>query len=224
MKKIRDDGKALKYVTIVPEDYSESKSYPLIILLHGYGSTMHDLASLAPEIDPHNFVYICPNAPHPISLRPGLIGYAWARLDSTHIQQDKNLTNKLFNLFLEEVLAKYHPVSGQILIGGFSQGAMVSYRIGLPNPDLFAGIIALSGRIDDMTEINADLPIESRAQKIFISHGVTDPLISIGEARQSLAFLKNHGYNPNYFEYDIAHEITPEVLANLVPWIKQILP
>ena len=58
MKKIRDDGKALKYVTIVPEDYSESKSYPLIILLHGYGSTMHDLASLAPEIDPHNFVYI----------------------------------------------------------------------------------------------------------------------------------------------------------------------
>ena len=110
------------------------------------------------------------------------------------------------------------------MIGGFSQGAMVSYRIGLPNPDLFAGIIALSGRIDDMTEINADLPIESRAQKIFISHGVTDPLISIGEARQSLAFLKNHGYNPNYFEYDIAHEITPEVLANLVPWIKQILP
>ena len=91
MKKIRDDGKALKYVTIVPEDYSESKSYPLIILLHGYGSTMHDLASLAPEIDPHNFVYICPNAPHPISLRPGLIGYAWARLDSTHIQQDLSL-------------------------------------------------------------------------------------------------------------------------------------
>ena len=223
MEKIRNEGNALKYVTILPEAYSASKSYPLIILLHGYGSTMHDLASLAPEIDPHNFVYVCPNAPHPISLGPGLTGFAWARLERNYIEQDKNLTAKLFNVFLEEILAKYQPSSGQILIGGFSQGAMVSYRIGLPKPNLFAGIIALSGRIDDQAAINNHLPPQQRTQKVFIAHGTNDPLISIDQAKQSLHFLEAHGYNPNYFEYDMAHEITSQVLTDLTAWIKQIL-
>ena len=44
---------------------TETRSYPMIILLHGFGAHMGDLASLAPAIDPTGYVYIFPNAPIP---------------------------------------------------------------------------------------------------------------------------------------------------------------
>ena len=52
--------------------------YPLVVLLHGFGANMQDLASLAPYIDEKGYVYAFPNAPFTVELGPGYTGYSWA--------------------------------------------------------------------------------------------------------------------------------------------------
>ena len=62
---------------------------------------------------------------------------------------------------------------------------------------------------------------EERAQPIFIAHGLRD---NIERAQSSRDFLAAEGYAPTYNEYDMAHEISREVIDDLVPWIHGVLP
>ena len=68
--------------------------------------------------------------------------------------------------------------------------------------------------------MRAKLPTE-RDQPIFIAHGLRD---NIERAQSSREFLEAEGYAPTYNEYDMAHEISPAVISDLVPWIHRVLP
>ncbi len=223
MEKIRYQGSALKYVVVYPDGYDSRKSYPLIILLHGFGSNMHDLAGLAPSIDPTGYIYLCPNGPVSVPLGPGMTGFAWTPLADAKTADDVALAEDSVSRFVDEVMQRHHTVPGRIILGGFSQGGMMTYQVGLPRPGLFAGLVALSGRVEDSDGIKKRLPLD-RSQPVFIAHGIEDPLISIDQGRQSRDFLQALGYHPSYHEYPMAHQITQEVLDDLAPWIRGTLP
>ena len=46
-----NEGSGLQYITIVPDEYTPESTYPLVIMLHGFGANMQDLAGLAPSIN-----------------------------------------------------------------------------------------------------------------------------------------------------------------------------
>ena len=45
------EGAQLRYLTVHPDGYDPNKRYPMVIMLHGFGANMQDLAGLAPVID-----------------------------------------------------------------------------------------------------------------------------------------------------------------------------
>ena len=116
----------------------------------------------------------------------------------------------------------YRPAEGSIVLGGFSQGGMMAYRRGLRRPDRFAGIAALSAVVAGKRDIEAALP-ETRGQPIFASHGTSDTLIPVTDARKGIEFLRSQGYEPEYREYPMGHEISPEVVTDLTSWLHQVL-
>ena len=85
---------------------------------------------------------------------------------------------------------------------------------------MFSGIAALSCSIRDQLGMRDMLPTE-RNQEIFVAHGLSD---NIESARSSVKFLEMEGYHPKYKEYEMGHEISQEVLADLIPWIQEVLP
>ncbi|MDO8749937.1 MAG: hypothetical protein Q7K03_02160 [Dehalococcoidia bacterium] len=220
METVQHHGESLAYLTIHPNNYRQEESYPLIILLHGFGANMHDLASLAPAIDQAGYVYACPNAPVAFQIGPGMVGYGWGAPGAT---EDPSSVVGMLWTFFDEVMEKYQVPPGQVILGGFSQGARMTYRCGLGRPDVFAGLIALSGAPRDLEDLRGRLPAE-RMQPIFVAHGTDDPMSPVERARSTVAFLKTEGYSPVYNEYPMGHEISPEVLADLVPWIRTVLP
>ena len=217
MRTEKHQGKGLEYLTVLPDDYDENRRYPLVIMVHGFGANMEDLAGLAPAINGRGYVYACPNAPIAFDLGMGHAGYGWASLKGESTAED------LLSEFFNEVTQQFFVGAGNALLLGFSQGGGMTYRCGLARPDTFAGLVALSATLPEKNILEERLPTD-RTQPIFIAHGLSDPLIPTETAQEAKAFLEGAGYSPEYHEYAMAHEIRGEVLRDVVPWIAQVLP
>lgn len=219
----RNQGKTLQYLTLEPEGYDSRETYPVVILLHGFGANMGDLAGLCPTLDADGYVYVCPNAPTPVEVGFGSIGYAWTPIGDQRTPADVERAADMLDTLFREVTETYRVPEGGAVLGGFSQGGMMTYMSGLANPALFRGIVALSSSVREPEMLRKRLPAE-RGQPIFISHGTRDPMIPIEEGRKSLEFLTSEGYSPEYHEYVMGHEINQDVLGDLAPWLHRVLP
>ena len=224
------DGGSLTYFLIRPDNFRPDASYPLIILLHGFGASMYDLASLAPAINPTGYMYACPNAPYPLDVGGGQIGYSWSAgrpgmpdlVEASTGLAGPTAEERLVG-FLEEVMREAGTAPGRVMLAGFSQGGGLTLRFGLPRPETFAGLVVLSGAFRAPDGVRDQLP-DDRTMPIFMSHGLWDPMVTVQRGQQTKAFLEEAGYQPEYHEYEMAHEISEEVIYDLVPWVQRVLP
>jgi phospholipase/carboxylesterase len=221
------EGKALDYITVYPDGYDAAKTYPVVVALHGFGSSMYDLAGLAPALDSRGYVYLCPNAPFPVQVGGGDVGYSWYQ-DSRGMPGpvDPSLpsADELLDAFFVEVGEKLKIEPGKVILGGFSQGGGLTLRYGLPNAERFAGLIVLSGAPRRLDEVEGRLP-RARDLPVFIAHGTRDLVVPVEEGgRAALEFLGRHGYKASYHEYEMAHEVTPGLVRDLIAWIHAVLP
>ena len=223
MEMVQHQGTGLRYLSVLPDDYDPEVTYPLIVMLHGFGANMRDLAGLASVIARQGYVYACPNAPLEVPVGPGMVGYGWIPVGEQRTPEHVRQAEELLEAFYAEVLEQYHTQPEGALLLGFSQGGGMTYRTGLGNPQRFAGLAALSAALNGVEELESRLPA-GRSQPIFIGHGLADPLISVERAREARDYLAAAGYNPYYREYAMAHEISQQELDDLVPWIHRTLP
>ena len=223
MKAEINEGSGLQYITIVPDEYDSDSAYPLVVMLHGFGANMQDLAGLAPAINDTGYVYACPNAPIPFELGPGQTGFGWMTPRGGGTPEETAKSEQLLSDFFDTVFEQFNVMPGQGLLLGFSQGGGMTYRCGLGRADKFAGLAALSATLPDSDELLARLPSE-RKQPIFIAQGRYDQMVSEDTAHSAKTFLENNGYSPDFHLYDMGHEISGEELGDLVPWMAAVLP
>ena len=223
MKAEINEGSGLQYITIVPDEYDSDSAYPLVVMLHGFGANMQDLAGLAPAINDTGYVYACPNAPIPFELGPGQTGFWWMTPRGGGTPEETANSEQLLSDFFDTVFEQFNVMPGQALLLGFSQGGGMTYRCGLGRADKFAGLAALSATLPDSDELLARLPSE-RKQPIFIAQGRYDQMVSEDTAHSAKTFLENNGYSPDFHLYDMGHEISGEELGDLVPWMAAVLP
>lgn len=206
----------LPYLVRAPLEKTDQT--PVLILLHGLGSNEQDLFSLANQVPAH-FLVIAARAP----LQLGFISFAWYQVDFSsgkpvYDREQEASSRALLIQFIEQVKANYQ-IKGKVYLGGFSQGAIMSYSIGLTRPDLVHGIALMSGRL--LEEIKPQLATHQSLQnlKVFIAHGTQDAVLNIQYARSSKAYLGSLGLQPTYREYPAPHTITKEMVQDLVQWI-----
>lgn len=188
-----------------------------LILLHGRGADEHDLFPLLDALDPERrLLGLAPRGP--LSLPPG--GAHWYELgDMGRPPVDTfQPTFELASAWLDSLPV---PMERTVL-GGFSQGAMMAYTLGLgagrPRP---AGIIALSGFLPRVDGFEYDL--SPPLPPIAIAHGTLDPIIDVEWGRRARAELEAAGAEILYRESPIPHTIDPAFLMELRPWIRQAL-
>jgi phospholipase/carboxylesterase len=217
------EGGALQYVLVTPEGFAADGSWPLVVLLHGFGANMYDLANISPAIDPTGYAYAFPNAPYSLSGMND--GFSWmlGRPGVVEPAQPGADVDERLDAFMTEVMQETAARPGNIVLGGFSQGAGLTLSYGLLRPEMFRGLVVLSGFFRGADEVRPRLP-EKRALPIFLVHGRQDQLIPLAQALETKAFLEAEGYEPEYHEYDMPHSVSPDVIGDLVPWLHKTLP
>ncbi|MDD4970202.1 MAG: hypothetical protein PHT07_12325 [Paludibacter sp.] len=193
---------------------------PLLILMHGVGSNEQDMFSFSEHL-PDNFLIL--SARGPLTIGPN--SYAWFQVDFStgvpviHKEQAEN-SRKIIIQFLESLKTHHSFDEKQVYLGGFSQGGIMSFSVGLTRPDLIKGIAVMSGRL--LNEIKPFIvPSEKLSSlKVFISHGLSDNVLNIEYARESNAYLKTLGLTPTYKEFLGGHTLPNEIWLDLISWLK----
>jgi phospholipase/carboxylesterase len=216
------EGGALDYVLVTPDGFSAGGSWPLVILLHGFGAHMYDLSSLGPAIDGAGYVYAFPNAPYGLM---GMGGFSWSANRPGAVEPSGPLRSveERLEVTTAELMERTGAKAGSIVLGGFSQGAGLTLTHGLLRPETFAGLVVLSGFFRDAETVRPKLPA-ARTQPIFLVHGRQDPVVAIEQGRETRDFLEAAGYAPEYHEYDMPHSVSLEVIRDLQPWLHRVLP
>ena len=184
----------------------------LILLLHGYGSNEDDLFSFKPFI-PKSFDIYSLRAPISIGF-----GYAWFNINFDNEFGVKSEKSDVLNAkkYIESFLEIHSKNYKNIYLIGFSQGAMLSYLVGLTN-NFVSGIGCLSGWVDTRFS-----NFTNKTSNIYASHGKNDTVVPYDIARKSVDFLSNLGFNINFNSFDSGHGVNQKNLDSLISWLNNL--
>ena len=199
----------------LPHRIREASGEPegALVLLHGRGTSEDDLFPLLDELDPdRRLVGVTPRGP--LSLPPG--GAHWyvvRRVGFPDPQTFGPVLEKLAGWFDSLPDALDVPLEKTVL-GGFSQGAVMTYALGLgtgrPRP---AAILALSGFVP--TVEGWALDEELAGYPAALGHGTFDPIIEVGFGREAKERLEKAGADVMWRESPMQHTIDPGYLDEL---------
>jgi phospholipase/carboxylesterase len=189
-----------------------------LVLLHGRGTTEHDLFGLLDVFDPdRRLVGVTPGGP--LALPPG--GRHWYAIrrvgappPETFLPTYERLT-RWFDALPEAIGVP----TDRTVVGGFSQGAVMSYAVGLgagrPAP---AGILAMSGFMPTVEGFELDTA-DRKGFRVAIAHGELDEIIGVEWGRDARDRLTAAGADVLYRETPMPHTVDPRVIPDLSEWL-----
>ncbi|MEX2049519.1 MAG: phospholipase [Gemmatimonadota bacterium] len=189
-----------------------------LVLFHGRGTDENDLFPLLDELDPERRLHgFTPRGP--LTMPPG--GAHWYVVPRVGYP-DRETFASSYALGSDWLDGLGFPTERTVL-GGFSQGSVMAYALGLgagrARP---AAIVALSGFIPTVEGWVADLT--APLPPVAIGHGTQDPIISVEFARRDRAVLEEAGARVLYRESPIPHTIDPGFLPVLRDLVAEAVP
>ena len=181
-----------------------------LVLLHGRGADERDLFPLLDLLDPERrLLGVTPGGPH--HLPPG--GRHWYALGGIPTPDPATFaaTAPRLAAFLDGL-----PVPmDRVVLGGFSQGTVMSYAMSLgPGRPRPAGLVAMSGFLPRV----ADWPLEPerlRGVPVGIAHGSLDPVIPAQFAAEAEATLTAAGAAVLRLSTPVPHMVDPDWIEPL---------
>lgn len=172
------DKTSLDYIERTPLNGEKPKK--LVIFLHGYGSNKDDLIELTPNFSDilPDAQFISVNAPDKFEGIETENAFQWFSLrviDYLFIKPKIQRAHKILNKFIDEQLNKFGLSNKNLILMGFSQGAMMALYTGLQRESELMGIIAFSGALA-YTTFNLKKRIKSKP-RIFLIHGLKDEVV-----------------------------------------------
>jgi phospholipase/carboxylesterase len=213
---------------------------PAVVLCHGYGAPGDDLVSLARVIDAgRELRWFFPEAPLELDLGFGMAGRAWWNIDMMRLQEammrgqarllagetpvGMDEARAALEACLGEIAARFGVARERLVLGGFSQGAMVATEIALHAEQPFAGLALLSGTLLSEDRWRAAAPRTAPTLDVLMSHGRADPLLPFEGAEALRALLEGAGARVTWVPHGGGHELPAVVLDRLGAFLRERL-
>ncbi|TVQ27106.1 MAG: phospholipase [Spirochaetaceae bacterium] len=208
---------------------------PTVVLCHGFGANMHDLAAIAGEATAPSYRWIFPQAPAEIPGYPA--GRAWFPRTPGELLQFASGADfhdlagmdpdglRASGEELIDLLTSVGTDLSRTVIGGFSQGAMVAIEavLSAAGGELPAGLAVLSGSLIAANRWAGMAPGIAKVP-VFQSHGTVDPVLPFEQATRLREVLIGAGASVDFVEFAGGHGVPPEVVDRLGAFIARVLP
>jgi len=202
----------LNYLLTLPNAYGVDSTvqWPLLLFLHGRGECGQDLDLLKKygipkrltEVDDFSFITISPQCPADSD---------WEAHDATLID------------LVDEMIATYAVDNQRLYLTGLSMGGRGAWRLAMLNPNRFAALAPICGRIPDLPGFLDNLS-SLRHLPIWVFHGAKDQVVPIENSQKIVAALQTWGSNVQFTVYPEAdHDAWTATYANptLYTWLSQ---
>lgn len=206
-----------------------------IVLLHGFGADAMDLFPLSGVLRQRpRPTWIFPTGPLEIEIAPGYTGRAWFPVDFEVLQRayqkgDFESVATAFPAELGKVRQQLDGLVGELniprsklILGGFSQGAILAIETALNGMDRVAALLIFSGTLvcepswRKLAHLHAQTPF-------FQSHGIEDPLLPLKKAEDLEALLLEAGLKGKLHRFHGGHEIPQKILIQLNTFLTNLL-
>jgi phospholipase/carboxylesterase len=119
---------------------------------------------------------------------------------------------------LQEALKTLAVRDDQLVLMGFSQGAMMAVDAAMRLESRPAGVAILSGTLVDQKTV-ATLALRKKGLPFFQSHGSVDPILGFAQALALERELQAVGWLGALHRFEGGHTIPEEILMRLGQWI-----
>ena len=198
----------------------------LVVFLHGYGADGKDLIDLAKPFGMAlpNASFISPDAPHPCAMSPQ--GRQWFPIEEIPMGAIKASLGLLD--LIDNEAKKLNLTFKDVILIGFSQGAMMSMQCLLINNEQLGAIIGYSGALKEENIDAADDQILNGKHKysdtpILLVHGEQDEVVPFQSLEKSKYLLNKIGFNVQTLSrQNLAHGIDPEGISKGMEFLKSL--
>lgn len=226
-RSVRVGDLSYAYKVYVPPGFDPSRSWPVILYLHGAGEWGADgvrqtEVGLGPALRAHPERYpvlvVFPQAPRGQVWMGDVARGATAALDQT--------------------IAELHGDPDRISLAGISLGAYGAWVLAFEKPERYAAIVSVAGgivppggsraRLDQLPPtLQADDPYAHTAARVkgipaWLFHGADDGTVPVTESRRLVEALRKAGASPRYSEYEgVAHNAWDRAFGDpeLAKWL-----
>lgn len=213
-----------------------------VILCHGFGAGGDDLVSIADEMIKadggfKNLAFLFPEAPIDMSEEAGFESRAWWMIDVDEIQRLGEASefdelksaspeglpgcNAMINKVIDYVRSEFELPLSRIVIGGFSQGAMVTTDVALSLDQPVGGLIVWSGTV--ICEQKWQALAAEISFPVYQSHGTLDPILPFDVAVDLCTMMTEAGFDIEFTEFDGPHTISISALKGAMKMVRKAL-
>jgi len=199
-------------IVTLPKNYDTTKTYPLIIAMHGWGSNPVDFSKALEKIpDYTDYILSCPYGPYIM----GKASFGWSEFEDA----EKRIIETIEYMDIHYKIDKEH----RILLG-FSQGGTTAYYLGLKDANLFKGIIAIAGYYDSTFNQYLNTAKE-KGIRFVVLLGEDEPEQRIDANLNGLKALINAGVSVSFQAYaGYGHTIPGDVefeIKQAIEWLEK---
>lgn len=202
-----------------------------IFLFHGFGADAYDLRSLSEVLGDNRATHwIFPQGIHQVPIGPGWMGRAWWPLslrDLDPSQGETDWSEKVppeMEKLRADVIAwieTFEKDWSKIILGGFSQGAMLATDIFLNAPSSPKGLMVFSGTLICKSQWKTVAP-NRKGSKFFQCHGRQDAVLPYSGASRLESFLNAQGLKGSLFSFEGTHEIPMTAIQKANEYLKSL--
>ncbi|KAG0785107.1 hypothetical protein G6F57_011694 [Rhizopus arrhizus] len=199
-----------------------------VIWLHGLNNSSAGFAYLPEELGDH-FPYVkwvLPDAPfRDMTFAGGFPMRAWFDV-GTKDEDRKGMLESVETVnSLVRNETKHGIDSDRVVVGGFSQGCVISLLSGLRLEHKLAGIVGYSGWVALKNETEKAASEANKNTPFLIAHGTEDPVVQYKLAKESVKELRALNYTVTFKTYQgLKHEVSSDEVKLLAQFLKKVIP